>query len=99
MCDYDSVYNELHEAISKFGLEKTVFFQREIDHTTLTYFNKQKDGQMGPTREEQELRKKSSATRVLNFMIDKGMLSKVCYKKSRDGGGKILVLVKYNVIL
>ena len=90
MCDYDSVFNELSEAISKYELEKTVFFKREIDHTTLTYFNKQTDGKRGQNREE-------SVTKVLNFLIDNGMLSKVSYKKSRDGGGKLVVLVNYNV--
>ena len=81
MKDYNSLYNELSEAVSTFLLDRPAFLDEDITHTSLTFFN------TGDVEKNPEVVKKTSAEFFLNHLVEKDKFDGVSYKRSRDGEG------------
>ena len=91
--DFDSLFYDIDESITKFELERPQLFNEQPDHTTLTFYNKKsKEQEAAEKRDEVEDQKKLAASNLIQHLIDGFKLSSLKYKKTKaiegEGGGR-----------
>ena len=82
--DFDALFEELEFAIDKYNLDKPPLFENEVDHSCLTFFNKKVEG----AEVERETMRRTSASHLVNFLIESNKLSIFSRKKFRGTSGK-----------
>ena len=90
--DYDSLHQELTEAIQFFNLPTPALFQRETNHTCITFFNKDAEGTEGQDGRKQEEKMKSAA-KLIQHLVDFNKLDSLTYKKTKGFEGTPFVKV------
>ena len=82
MRDFDSLFQEIKDASELYSLDlKPHMFDKDPDHTCLTFYHKKKLSETDKVRVSME-KKKEAAAHLIAFLVGKGMLSclSVCHK-------------------
>ena len=83
MRDFDSLFQEIKEGIEQYCLDpKPPMFEKDPDHTCLTYYHKSKLSEEDKMRVSME-KKREAAAELIAFLVENDMLStlSVCQKQ------------------
>ena len=83
MRDFDTLFQEIKEGIERYSIDpKPPMFEKDPDHTCLTYYHESKISEEDKVRVSME-KKREAAADVIAFLVENEMLSSlsVCHQK------------------
>ena len=86
MRDFDSLFQEIKEGTGQYSLDpKPPMFEKDPDHTCLTYYHKSKLSEEDKVRVSME-KKREAASDLIAFLVENEMLSSlsICRQKPGD---------------
>ena len=86
--DYDALFMELQDAITEYKLTVPPIFDKEPEHTVLTYFNESKGAEETPN--EIDGRKKRAAKKLVKSLVETETLGAMSKRTYRDIEGKTI---------